>query len=130
MADRTNHNVTKFLQIKYHFLNMAKCTYSLQKPPTFVFKKKIIKNYFRNETKENKIIRKVIISRVMQVYYHIKEMSSCSCNSNDFAFGPDTAELLHDYKIGLAILMKILKQAEQVTIDNKHYSCLCGTKVQ
>lgn len=25
----------------------------------------------------------------MQVYYHIKEMSSCSCNSNDFAFGPD-----------------------------------------
>lgn len=66
----------------------------------------------------------------MQVYYHIKEMSSCSCNSNDFAFGPDKAELLNDYKIGLAILMKILKKAEQVTIDNKHYSCLCGTKVQ
>lgn len=120
MADRTNHNVTKFLQIKYHFLNMAKCTYSLQKPPNFVFKKNIIKNYFRNETKENKIIRKVIMSRVMQVYYHNEEMSSCSCNSNDSALGPDKAELLNDYKIGLAILMKILKQAEQVTIDNKH----------
>lgn len=92
VEDRTNHNVTKFLQIKYHFLNMEKCTYSLQKPPNFVF---------RNETKQNKIIRKVIMSRVMQVYYHIEEMSSCSCNSNDSASGPGQAELVNDYKIGL-----------------------------
>ena len=70
------------------------------------------------------------MSRVMQVYYHIEEMSSCSCDSNDSAFGPDKAELLNYYEIGRAILMKILKQAEQVTIDNKHYSCSCGTKVQ
>lgn len=130
MADRTNHNVTKFLQKKYHFLNMAKCTYNLQKTPSFVLKKNIIRKYLLNESKENKIIRKVIMSRVMQVYYHIEEMSSCSCDSNDSAFGPDKAELLNYYEIGRAILMKILKQAEQVTIDNKHYSCSCGTKVQ